>query len=530
MFQTPLLLIILLLGVVSILSMLAERLKVAYPIFLVISGLALGFVPNIPKVELDPDLVFIIFLPPLLFFGAWNMSWKNFWIFRRSISLLALGLVIFTSTSVAYFVFWLVPGFTLALGFLLGGIISPPDPIAASSVFQRIKIPKGILIILEGEGLVNDAVSLIVFRFALVAVLTNKFVLWEASLDFFFVVVAGILTGLVISLLIYCFHRFLPTTPSIDTALTFISPYLMYMGAEHFHFSGVLSVVAGGLFLSSRSSEVFTFGTRIQSHGVWETMVFLMNGVIFILIGLQLPEILKGMETESLWLTVFYGVAISLLTVVLRLVWVFPAAYLPRILSKKLREKEPDPGWKSTFIIAWSGMRGVVSLAAALSIPLTMGMEPFPHRNQILLITYIVIFCTLVLQGLSLPFLIRKLNIEDKNQERLLELDIQINLISAVLNHIKLNYAKEIEENMNIEFLLKHYENQLLANQKQIKRKSNVSKIYPYQTLLLELVEVKRKCLESLQLNSQYPQEMLRSFEKELDHEEARLNEQDRAS
>ena len=163
MFQTPLLLIILLLGVVCLLSMLAERLKIAYPIFLVVSGLALGFLPHIPKLELEPDLVFIIFLPPLLFFGAWNMSWKNFWIFRRAIGLLALGLVLFTSVSVAYFVHWMIPGFTLAMGFLLGGIISPPDPIAATSVFQKIKIPKRILIILEGEGLVNDAVSVILF-------------------------------------------------------------------------------------------------------------------------------------------------------------------------------------------------------------------------------------------------------------------------------------------------------------------------------------------------------------------------------
>ncbi|HOY95291.1 MAG TPA: cation:proton antiporter, partial [Catalimonadaceae bacterium] len=339
--EDGLLLIISLLLAVSLLSMLAEKLNIAYPIFLVISGLVIGFIPHVLDIILEPDLVFLIFLPPLLYSAAWNMAWKDFAKNWRPISLLALGLVLFTSVAVALVATWLIPGFTLALGFLLGGIISPPDPIAASSVMQKIKMNRRVLVILEGEGLVNDAVSLIVFRFALAAVLTGQFVLWKAGIDFMVAASGGIAIGLAIGGVIYVLHRYLPTTSSIDTGITVISPYLMYIAAEHFGLSGVLAVVSGGLFLSSRSTAVFSFSTRLQSQGFWDTLVFLMNGSVFILIGLQLPSILASLEPGTLGRNVYYGVIISLLSIVLRIIWVFPAAYLPRMWSKKVRDSEP---------------------------------------------------------------------------------------------------------------------------------------------------------------------------------------------
>ena len=526
MLQDHLLLIIILLLVVSLLSMLGEKLRVSYPIFLVICGLIIGFIPKVLDITLEPDLVFLIFLPPLLYAAAWNTSWKDFWMFRRPIGLLALGLVFFTSFSVAVVSHLLVPDFSLALGFLLGGIISPPDAIAATSVLQKLKMPKRVVTILEGESLVNDASSLIVFRFALAAVITGKFVLWDAAIDFVEVVLVGIVIGLAIAFAIYSIHRFLPTTSSIDTAISLMSPYLMYITAEHFHVSGVLAVVSGGLFLSSRSNEIFSYSTRLQSRGVWETLVFLLNGAVFILIGLQLPVILKSMDTGTIESAILYGVAISLVTILVRIIWVFPGTYLPRMLSKKIRQKEPYPGWKSVFIVAWSGMRGVVSLAAALSIPLILraGSE-FPHRNLILFISFIVILFTLVLQGLSLPFLIRRLDIEVKNNEREQELEIQMNLASAVLSYIATHYARETETNDPFRMLKERYEHLLEAFEKQLLEKdSSISSDIPaYQKALLELIDVRRKALEEMRKSGKYPDELIRNIEKEIDHEEARL-------
>lgn len=524
MFHDNLLLIIVLLLAVSLLSMLSEKLRISYPIFLVICGLIIGFIPNVLDITLDPDLVFLIFLPPLLYAAAWNTSWKDFWAFRRAISLLAFGLVIFTSCAVALVSYFLIPGFSLALGFLLGGIISPPDAIAATSVLQKLKIPKRVVTILEGESLINDASSLIVFRFALAAVLTGQFVIWEAGLDFLIVVAAGIATGLIIAFVIYAIHRFLPTTSSIDTAITLIAPYLMYITAEHFKCSGVLAVVSGGLFLSSRSTKLFSYNTRLQAQGVWETLVFLLNGAVFILIGLQLPVIVNSMDTGTITQAVFYGVIISLVTIVVRIIWVFPGTYLPRMLSKKVRITEPYPNWKAVFIVAWSGMRGVVSLAAALSIPLTLGAdEPFPQRNLILFISFIVILFTLVLQGLSLPYLIRLLNIEVKNNEWEQELEIQMRLVADVLAHINTDYSHEAETNDAFRMLKERYEHLLQAQQKHLLRKDAPDYIPSYRKALLELIDVRRKTLENIRTENKYPDELIRNIEKEIDHEEARL-------
>ncbi|MEO5906144.1 MAG: Na+/H+ antiporter, partial [Saprospiraceae bacterium] len=446
------------------------------------------------------------------------------WAFRRPISLLALGLVIFTSFAIAVVSNAIIPGFTLALGFVLGGIISPPDAVAATSVLQKMKMPKRVLTILEGESLVNDAASLIVFRFAVVAVITGQFTLWNASIDFGIVAAAGILVGLGIAFIIYAIHRFLPTTSSIDTAITLISPYLMYIIAENFHFSGVLAVVSGGLFLSARATKIFDYETRIQSQAVWDTMVFLLNGTVFILIGLQLPFILGNISQGSIPTVIMYGVIMSIVTIVVRIIWVFPGTYLPRMISKKIRETEPYPHWKSVFIVAWSGMRGVISLAAALSIPLTISAgEAFPFRNEILLITFIVILITLVVQGLSLPWIIRKLNINVKDNSEQKELEIQTYLINAILKHLDTYYSDEVESDEAFRMLRERYDHFRELQEKQLKKRSPTAIIPKYFEALLELVEVRRKALEELRTENKYPDELIRNAEKSIDHEEARL-------
>jgi CPA1 family monovalent cation:H+ antiporter len=510
--------------------MLSSKLKIAYPIFLVIGGLLISLVPGIPHISLHPDLVFLIFMPPLLYAAAWNTSWNDFWKYKRPISMLGFGLVIFTSAAVAWISTMLIPDFSLACGFLLGGIISPPDAVAATSVLQGLKVPKRVTTILEGESLVNDAASLIVFRFALAAVFTGQFQLLDATKTFFIVAIVGILIGLAIAHIVYAIHRYFPTTPAIDAAFTLITPYIMYITAEHFHVSGVLSVVSGGLFLTYRSQDLFSYDARIQVLGLWDTLVFLLNGFVFILIGLQLPDIIHSMDNYSVGQAISYAVIISLATIVIRIAWMFPGAYLPRMLFKSIREKETNPGWRLVILTGWSGMRGVVSLASALAVPLTLANnQAFPHRNLILFITFVVILFTLVLQGLSLKPLIRILGIkgDETESENLQALDLRLRLANAVLAHIDGKYAIEIETNETYKRVRDRYARMIAITQKKLDdqemTEEEINFLPHYRQMLLELVEIRRRELNHFRHNNSFSEELIREREWELDLEEARL-------
>ena len=529
MLQEQLLLVISLLFGIAMLTMLSDKLKISYPILLVISGLLISLIPGIPAITLHPDLVFLIFLPPLLYAAAWNTSWKDFWKLKRPISLLAFGLVFFTSAAVAIVSHAIIPDFSLALGFLLGGIISPPDAIAATSVLQGLKVPKRVTTILEGESLVNDASSLIVFRFALAAIVTGQFHLGTAAQNFALAAIMGIDIGVAIAFIVYYIHRFFPTTPAIDSAITLITPYIMYITAEHFHFSGVLSVVSGGLFLTYRSSELFTYESRISIGGFWETLIFLLNGFVFILIGLQLPLIVKGLGNYSVGEAIGYGVVISVLIIVIRIVWVYPAAFIPRILFKSIREKERRPDAKSIFLIGWSGMRGVVSLASALAVPLTLAGNAFPHRNLILFITFIVILITLVLQGLSLKPIIRKLNIEsnDQEKEKLEALSLRIRLAESVLSYLDTNYPDQTQNHDTYKRVRDRYDRMIQITKRNLetnKEEVDGNFLPEYRQMLLELVHIRRRELNYVRHTGEFSEELIREREWELDLEEARLN------
>jgi CPA1 family monovalent cation:H+ antiporter len=528
MLESQLLLVIALLFAVSLLSMLSERLKISYPIFLVLAGLIISVLPHVPKVSLDPHYVFLIFLPPLLYAASWNTSWNEFWFFRRPIGLLAFGLVIFTSTAVAIVSHLMIPDFSLAMGFLLGGIISPPDAIAATSVIKQLKVPKRVITILEGESLVNDASSLIVFRFALVTIFTGQFVLWKAGLNFIVVAAMGIVVGLALAYIIYAVHKFLPTTPSIDAGISLIAPYMMYITAEHFGFSGVLAVVSGGLFLSYSSSDLFSYSTRLQLQSVWDTVVFLLNGMVFILIGLQMHHIIRSVDQSSLNQAVIYAVVISLVTIVVRIIWVFPGTYLPRIFSRYVRQRETRPPWQAVFVVAWSGMRGVVSLASALSVPLLLSDgTAFPNRNLILFISFVVILFTLVLQGLSLPWIISRLKLEVADNDLAHELAIQLRLSEATIRYLENNYDEELQVNAALRSLKDRYQAMIESHTLQlekIKEGSTITYTKPiHHQVMLELVHIRRLQLKHLRHEKKYPDEVLRKKEMELDLEEARL-------
>lgn len=477
-----------LLAIIVFIIMIAERLKVAYPILLVISGLAISLVPGIEPVKIEPELIFVLFLPPLLYEASWAISWKELWRWRRIIFSFAFVVVFFTAVCIALLSNYIIPGFSLALGFLLGGIVSPPDAVSTSAIVKFVKVPKRMSSVLEGESLLNDASSLIIFRFALLAVGTGHFFWQQALTSFGWMIVGGLIIGLAIGFVFMLIHRHLPTNANMDIAFTFITPYLMYIIAEELHCSGVISVVSGGLFLSARRYTIFSGDVRLKAVNVWESLCFLLNGFIFILIGLELPEIISGLAIEGIPLSIaiIYGLAITLLLMAIRLVSSYMAVVVTLIAKNFITvADERNPGYKAPLIVGWAGMRGVVSLAAALSIPthLADGIL-FPHRNLILFITFTVILLTLVVQGLTLPVLIKKLNINDPDEvysKEEIALMLKKEVANQALEFLAKNYPEKLSSDPLFSQLADHY--QLIKNSNEVKILDNDS-LHIYARLL----------------------------------------------
>lgn len=517
---------ILLLIIILFLVMLAQRLKISYPIVLVLGGLAFSFSPWLPEIKIDPELIFVIFLPPLLYEAAWHTSWKELWKWRRVVSSFAFLIVILTSCVIAFVSSSLIPGFTLALGFLLGGIISPPDAVSATSILKQVKVPRRLVSIIEGESLLNDASSLIVFRFALQAVESGEFVFQDALLSFFIVIIMGILTGVGIALIFYAIHRWLPVTANINIILTLIAPYVMYIVAERMHFSGVLSVVSGGLFLSVRSHLIFNHTSRLRTETVWAALSFALNGIVFMLIGLELPVIIGELGNTSLSEAIKYGLIITGVLIVIRILSTLGASAFTVLISRVITTADDRPGWRGPLIFGWAGMRGVVSLAAALSIPVYLNNgQDFPQRNLILFITFIVILVTLVFQGLTLPVLVKWLNVEDRDatmppgqQDTL----VQKKLSLAALKVLDEKYADAVPKNEILQSLkLKHsahvklYENRLAKNlTKPTVDERNFRKI------VAEVILAQRDILHQLNRKQEVDEEIIRKYSGLLDLEE----------
>jgi monovalent cation/hydrogen antiporter len=514
--------------IILALIMISEKLKIAYPIVLVLGGLVLSLLTRFSGVAIHPELVFLIFLPPLLYEAAWQTSWKEFWKWRRVIMSFAFPIVIITSCVVAFLSTAIIPGFTLALGFLLGGIISPPDAISATTIMRQVKVPKSLVSIIEGESLLNDASSLIVFRFALAAVITGQFSFQGATGSFFLVILMGALIGIGVALIFYAIHRWLPTTSSIEIILTLLTPYCMYYFAEHFHFSGVLAVVCGGLFLSNRRQSILSYKGRIEGINVWGNIVFVFNGLIFLLIGLQLPLIISQLGEVSVKTAIGYGLAISLVLILTRFACTFGAALFTRVVSRFITVAEANPGWKMPLVSSWAGMRGVVSLAAALSVPLLANGRPFPYRDLILFITFVVILVTLVLQGLTLPWLIRIINLEDKHatlsvheQELILQKKMALyaqQYLQEHYNHTSENpYLTNLKDRLAID--LKIFE-------KELKSQSSASQLLiSYQQAHLKVLEQQRHLLTQINQKSEFDEDLIRKYLSLVDMEELKIRE-----
>lgn len=428
------------LSAVVVLSIMAKRFNIPYPISFVIGGVGLAFARNLPRPHLDPEIILLIVLPPLLYSAAWSTDWlelKRNW---RPISLLAFGLVAFTTVVVAVAVHAVVPGFGWPLAFTLGAIVSPPDAVAAEAIFERIAIPRRIAAIILGECLVNDATALVLYRFALVAAVSGTFSLAHASLSFVVVALGGVLVGVVAALLLEAVLRYMRKRgfddPTISSVVFLLAPFAAYLPADALHESGVLAAVTAGIMLSWRSRLFIDSETRVIGSAVWRVLTYVLNAFAFLLIGLQLPMILAELEPHVRDYAL-YGAMISVLVIVVRLVWVFPATFVPRWLSRSLRARDPNPSWRSVTVIGWSGMRGIVSLATALALPYTFGAQPFPQRGPTIFFTVCVVFATLVLQGLTLGPLIEWFGLTEASKDQRREGRLRIRALEAGMARLR---------------------------------------------------------------------------------------------
>lgn len=393
------------------LGWLARHFRFPYPIALVVGGALLGLIPNLPQFPFDPQLILVIVLPPILYQAALLTSWSDFKAHIRPISLLAIGLVIVTTLAVGAALKLMVPAVPWAAAFVLGAIVSPPDAVAATTILSRLNIPRHLVTILEGESLVNDASGLVIYKLAIAAVLTGAFSMGEATTQFALVSVGGVLIGMVVGFVFVEIHKRLGD-PFIEVITALTIPYVAYITAESVHVSGVLAVVAAGLVRGRYAPEVVSAEMRIMARSVWNVLVFMLNSLIFILIGIEMSDVIEKLDRYALGDLMLMGAVVSIVAIVVRFAWVYPVAYLPRWLSGNLSKEAPQLRRRELGIISWCGMRGIVSLAAALALPTTLpDGAPFPARDLIIFLTFFVIATTLIGQGLTLTPLIRKLKV-----------------------------------------------------------------------------------------------------------------------
>jgi monovalent cation/hydrogen antiporter len=391
---------------------LAAGLSLPFPVLLVLGGLGLGFIPGVPDVELSPDLVLVVFLPPLLYWAAFFTSIRELRRKARPISMLAFGLVGVTTLAVAAVAHAVVPGLSWPAAFVLGAIVSPTDAPATTSIARQLGVPRGLLTVVEGESLINDAAALVAYRFAVAAVLTGTFSLGDAALRLVGNVAAGIAIGVAVGWIVREVRRRIDNAP-VEITISLMTGYFAYLPAEAAGVSAVLAAVTAGVYIGWYSPEISTVAQRLQGTAVWELLVFAINALLFILVGLQLPVILDGLSGYSAGSLLGYAALVSVAVIAIRVVWVFVGVHLPRAFSNR-RRSEPLPPVENSVFIAWTGMRGAVSLAAALALPHTTDAgAPFPHRDLIVFLTFAVILSTVVLQGLTLPLVLRFLGLED---------------------------------------------------------------------------------------------------------------------
>ncbi len=500
----------------------ARHFKFPYPIALVIGGGLLGFVPRLPQPQFDPQFTLVLVLPPILYQAALLTSWHEFKANIRPIGLLAIGLVIATTLAVGATLRLLIPDIPWAAAFVLGAIVSPPDAVAATAILSRLNMSRKVVTVLEGESLVNDATGLVIYKFAVAAVLTGVFSLWQASLQFVGVALGGIVIGFLMGRLFVFVHRYLGDA-FIEVLTTLAVPYITYILAESLHASGVLAVVAAGIVRGRYSPEIVSAEMRIIARSVWNLLVFVLNSLVFILIGLQLSAIVPRLTDYSVAQLFFYGTFVSAVAIVVRFAWVYPAIYLPLVLRSMLGQRVPAPREGEVFIMSWCGMRGIVSLAAALALPQALvDGSPFPERDLIIFLTFVVIAVTLIIQGLSLKPLIRRLRVgkdwslqEEQQRAKMALGKAAIAAIDTVV--AKDGIANELAERIRAEFA---EQITLSVPEGLVLRHSGADDA---KRLRAAAVKAERSELIRLWRENQISDEVLHKIEEDLDYQESRI-------
>lgn len=520
----PVATVLVLLCLITLLSVLTRRWTIPYPTIMVLTGLVVALIPGLPEVKLTPEVVFLVFLPPLLYAAAWQMPWNEFKKNIRPISMLAFGLVLVTTVVVAVVAKQLIPDLPWAAAFALGAIISPPDAIAATSITRSLPIPRRIITILEGESLLNDATGLVVYRMTVITASTGAFSLSSSCLFFLWSAIGGVLLGLLAGWCVVRVHRQLDD-PVVETMLSLLTPYAVYLPCEAIHVSGVLGAVTAGLYVQQRANWLLSSATRLHATAVWESVLFVLNGLTFIFIGLGLRDVIAAIDDEPLWWNISIATVILLVTIAVRLLWVYPAAHIPRWFSRTLRARDPAPPAAHLWIIGWTGMRGVVSLAAALALPLD-----FPKRDLILFIVFGVILGTLVVQGLSLPWMIGKLNIKSLSRpSREQEMDARLWMLAAAGAYLEREAASSTKNHRDVQYLREHFESH--ANRIVAKLELEFDEIDPEtrwrtpvcRDLHLGALKAQRERLTELEQSGIIENHLTQQLSREIDLEETHL-------
>jgi CPA1 family monovalent cation:H+ antiporter len=514
--------LLLLLAVLVIVAVLARRLNTAPSILLVIAGVALALVPGLPRVELAPELVLLGILPPLIYSAGVAMSWREFRFNLRPITLLAFGCVVFTTCAVAAAAHWFL-GMPLAVAFVLGAIVAPPDVVAPLAIARRLGLPRRLVVVLEGEGLANDGTALILYRFAVAAVSTGGFSLVEAAGTFALIVVGEIGFGIAVGWISLRLRRWV-RDPRVEITLSLMTPYVAFWAPEHLGGSGVLATIAAGLFVSWNGPLLIPAPTRLQGIFFWDLVVYLLEGLVFLITGLQARTMLDSTGAIGLRDLALAVLLTTTVVIVARFIWVFPAVYLPRWLSPSLARRDPAPPRRTAFLLAFIGVRGVVSLAAALALPLTTASGvPFPHRDLILVITFGVIIITLVGQGLLLPGIVRRLGLErDSLGERLREHEAELaaraDALTAARDRLEQLAADGRLAPAVLAALRARHEYRVARVPK-----ASAEAVAAGTDLRLELIDAERAHIYRLLQEGRITDEARRRIERELDLEEASL-------
>ncbi len=515
-----------LLAAIIALTAIGPKIKLPAPTLMVIAGLAIGLMPGLPSIRLDPDLVFLVFLPPILYAAAWNTWWHDFQRNLTSISLLAFGLVVATMLAVAVVAHAVVPGMSWGVALMLGAIVSPPDAAAATAICQRLGVSRNIVTVLEGESLVNDAAGLICFRVALAAIVSGTFDPGRAAINLVWVSIAGLAVGLVIGFVIAALHKRI-RDPLITTGISMLAPYLAYLPAEKLHVSGVLATVTAGLYVSWKSPVIFSPQARLAAIPFWNLIILIVNGLVFVLIGLNLDTALRAVREYSLTQLAWYALAVSAAAIAIRVIWVFSMSRASPLLARlnPWGRRERPLNVSSQAVVAWTGMRGIVSLALALSLPITIQSgEPFPMRDLIVLLTFAVIFATLVLQSLTLPPLIRFLGedvaAEGENEEIVARLIASSTALSRLegegrasstpaLARVRDAYLERVELATNE-----------ILHETVSRHHGRAGSEDPHR---LRAIQAEREAILRLREQGELSEETFRKIERDLDLEESRL-------